>query len=189
MLNGETTEFDWQGWRPSSELPSLLNPDKGYIVTANNRLLPESSANDFGASMTQTTRAKRIEEVLKEHISIGHKMTFDDMRVLQEDTIDIWARDYTPKLLKIAERYSTSDLDSQKFRSLKELLYGWDGKISLQSKQATALTYVLFYWQKSMLHQFFSLEDSRLKITDNTAFIDFQSRLIHSLFDETVTST
>jgi penicillin amidase len=167
----------------------LLNPDKGYIVTANNRILPETSAVDFGASMTQTTRAKRIEEVLKEHISAGHKMTFNDMRALQEDTIDIWARDYTPKLLKIAERYSTSELESQKFRSMKELLDGWDGEISLQSKQATALTYVLFYWQKSMLHKFYTLEDSRLKLTDNTAFIDFQSRLIHSLFDDTVTDT
>lgn len=52
VLNGETTEFDWKGWRPSSELPYLLNPEKGYIVTANNRVLPETSATDFGASMT-----------------------------------------------------------------------------------------------------------------------------------------
>lgn len=79
--------------------------------------------------------------------------------------------------------------EKEKFDQMKKLLSGWDGRISLESKQATALTYVLFFWQKSMLHKYFAYEDSRLKVTDNTAFLDFQSRLVESLLDQTATAT
>ena len=37
VLDGRTTEFDWDGLLTAKELPRSVNPAKGYIVTANNR--------------------------------------------------------------------------------------------------------------------------------------------------------
>jgi len=31
VLNGETTDFDWEGLVPVSRLPKSFNPEKGYI--------------------------------------------------------------------------------------------------------------------------------------------------------------
>ena len=37
VLDGETTAYDWNGLVPVSKLPKSLNPEKGYIQTANQR--------------------------------------------------------------------------------------------------------------------------------------------------------
>ena len=37
VLDGRTSEFDWEGLVPVKDLPRSINPEKGYIVTANNR--------------------------------------------------------------------------------------------------------------------------------------------------------
>jgi penicillin amidase len=37
VLDGSTTNYDWNGLIPVKELPYTINPEKGYIVTANNR--------------------------------------------------------------------------------------------------------------------------------------------------------
>jgi hypothetical protein len=37
VLDGESSKYDWDGLVPASRLPRSLNPEKGYIETANNR--------------------------------------------------------------------------------------------------------------------------------------------------------
>ena len=37
VLDGTTTEHDWLGFIHPKQLPRLINPKRGYIVTANNR--------------------------------------------------------------------------------------------------------------------------------------------------------
>jgi penicillin amidase len=37
ILDGTQTSNDWIGWLPPKKLPRVINPKKGYIVTANNR--------------------------------------------------------------------------------------------------------------------------------------------------------
>jgi penicillin amidase len=35
VLNGETTDYDWDGLVSISQLPHTFNPEKGYVQTAN----------------------------------------------------------------------------------------------------------------------------------------------------------
>ncbi|MGA1285604.1 MAG: penicillin acylase family protein, partial [Prochlorothrix sp.] len=37
---GWDSAYDWQGYLPFEQLPTLLNPDRGWIVTANEPILP-----------------------------------------------------------------------------------------------------------------------------------------------------
>jgi acyl-homoserine lactone acylase PvdQ len=37
VLDGTTSENDWIGFVKPSDLPRVINPKKGFIVTANNR--------------------------------------------------------------------------------------------------------------------------------------------------------
>lgn len=57
VLDGTTTEFDWDGVRDLKENPYIINPEKGYIVTANNRQYPDFVVDDFGTESTSTARA------------------------------------------------------------------------------------------------------------------------------------
>jgi len=43
VLDGRTTEFDWDGFVSIKDLPKSINPKKGYIATANNRQVPDNS--------------------------------------------------------------------------------------------------------------------------------------------------
>ena len=39
---GWTGEYEWDGWVPYDELPELVDPDGGFIVTANNRIVADA---------------------------------------------------------------------------------------------------------------------------------------------------
>lgn len=57
VLDGTTSENDWEGIVPIKDLPRSINPEKGYIVTANNRQVPDNATHDYGAGLVATGRA------------------------------------------------------------------------------------------------------------------------------------
>jgi penicillin G amidase len=65
ILDGRTSDYDWEGFAPIKDLPRSFNPEKGYIVTANNRQVPDNSLYDHGAAQMSTGRAQRIDEMLR----------------------------------------------------------------------------------------------------------------------------
>lgn len=73
----------WQGFWPEEQKPMLLNPERGYIATANNPVLPDTEQPIFSASWTPSFRAMRIEEMLRDLTDI----TMNDMRTMQTDTL------------------------------------------------------------------------------------------------------
>jgi penicillin amidase len=56
---------DWQGYVAPGELPRVLNPDNGFIVTANHNLNHLGRARPINLSMA-SYRAERIERLLEE---------------------------------------------------------------------------------------------------------------------------
>ena len=57
ILDGSNTENDWDGYHSTKDMPRVSNPKKGFIVTANNRIVPDHVKNDIGATLTSTIRA------------------------------------------------------------------------------------------------------------------------------------
>lgn len=64
VLDGTTSEFDWDGLKDLKENPYVINPKKGYVVTANNRQYPDNVDSDFGTVTISTGRAQRIDELI-----------------------------------------------------------------------------------------------------------------------------
>ena len=73
MLDGTTSENDWDGLVPFEQLPWVINPKRGYISTANNRVVPDNVFNDAGATTMSTNRAFRIDEILSKGVAAGKK--------------------------------------------------------------------------------------------------------------------
>jgi acyl-homoserine lactone acylase PvdQ len=46
-----------------------MNPDKGFFVSANNRVIPENSKFDHGAAQISTPRFLRISELIEDKIN------------------------------------------------------------------------------------------------------------------------
>ena len=65
ISDGSISDHDWTGIVDINQLPFILNPAKGYFLAANQRVVPENSKYDIGASMVNTGRAIRIQEMIE----------------------------------------------------------------------------------------------------------------------------
>jgi len=61
---GWTGEHEWTGYIPFEELPYSLNPDSGYIVTANNKASPRDYPRLLTMDWDYGQRAERIAQLL-----------------------------------------------------------------------------------------------------------------------------
>ena len=83
--------YEWADYHPMSDMPEVLNPEKGWYATANNLTLPEDFPMDtvrVGYEWTAPWRIARIEEVLSH--APPHRL--EDSLALQQDFTSVLAR-------------------------------------------------------------------------------------------------
>ncbi len=117
-------EDDWSGILPGASLPRVLDPERGYIVTANNRVTPRDPY-PFGLTWIEPFRAARIAE----RIEAGGRLTPDEVAALQLDRVSLQAR----ALLPLLARTEGSDAASQ---SALRRLSQWNGEMAPESVEA-----------------------------------------------------
>jgi penicillin amidase len=82
---GWTGDYEWDGYVPFDELPEIVNPESGVLVTANNRVAPENFPHHITSEYLDGFRAARIEELLSER----ERHTLDDFERIQVDLYSI----------------------------------------------------------------------------------------------------
>ena len=99
--------FEWGGYLPIPQLPNKLNPPEGYVVTANNNLVPVNYPyrNAIGWTWSAPNRAHRIEEVLSD----GRRKNLVDFMALQADYLSIPARTIVPLLQNLSSPNSPTE--------------------------------------------------------------------------------
>jgi len=136
--------YEWAGWVPLRELPHQFNPQRGFAVTANQRMIPENFPYKVGFEWAEPYRANRITEVLSGDAGSGHKITREDMERLQADVTSLPARELL-RLLPAAVGNSDDPV--------AKLLLNWNAVVDRDS--AAAALYEL--WQgeieNQMLHR------------------------------------
>lgn len=131
---GWTGDHEWQGWIPYDELPTLYNPEQGYIVTANHAVVDQDYPYFIAFYWADGDRGQRITDMIEEAIANG-KMTADDIAAIQFDSHLLMADDYIPLL------NSLSSNDAQVQAAL-ERLRGWDRQMRRDS--VPAAIYAIF---------------------------------------------
>lgn len=78
---GWTGDYEWAGEIPFDRLPSMLNPARGYIVTANNRIVPDDYPYLIAQQWDPGFRARRIEMLLdgegRASVSLMERIQYD----------------------------------------------------------------------------------------------------------------
>ena len=92
---GWTGEYEWTGYVPFDKLPSTLNPPEGYVVTANDRAVPDGYPHLITHEWGPSFRADRIRELLL----AKDRLTADDMRAIQGDIRSLLAARIVPHVL------------------------------------------------------------------------------------------
>jgi penicillin amidase len=128
--------YEWSGFIPPEDLPSIINPASGFVATANQDNLPPGYPYQVGYIWTDPFRYLRVSEVL----SSGKKWTLEDMAALQQDFLSIPAR----LLVSLAKGLEPAD---PTLRRALGLLRKWDFVLAPDS--AAAAVYVA--WQRAVL--------------------------------------
>ncbi|MGW0731510.1 penicillin acylase family protein [Streptomyces sp. NPDC002851] len=135
---GWDASYRWTGWIPQTALPYEYNPERGYIVTANQAVVdakkyPYKLTEDWGYG----ARSQRITDLIESKIKNDGKISTEDMRKMQLDNSSEIAKMLTPKLLKI-------DVSDPYVREAQKLLEGWD---YTQDADSAAAAYFNAVWR------------------------------------------
>lgn len=123
---GWNDEYEWTGYIPFDELPHVVNPEEGFISTANNKVISDDYPYHISNHWAQPYRQMRIQEVLNSK----DQLTVEDMQSLQMDKKNLQAQEFVPEFLNILE----GDGDDKQQLALA-LLKKWD---YLDSKDSAA---------------------------------------------------
>ncbi|MCH1627974.1 penicillin acylase family protein [Ferdinandcohnia quinoae] len=117
---GWTDEYEWEGYIPWDELPTIVNPEEGFISTANNKITPDDYPYHITNTWAQPYRQQRIRDVLNSK----DKITVDDMLKLQFDQHNLQAEEFVPIFLKALEESKGELREIDK--KVIELFENWD---------------------------------------------------------------
>ncbi|GAA4888691.1 penicillin acylase family protein [Streptomonospora salina] len=114
---GWDSDYDWHGFVDFDALPVVRNPDRGYIVTANQAAVGSDYEHMLTGDWAYGYRSQRIETLLAGAVGDGD-LTAADMADIQLDDENSGARAVVPHLLR-ADAEGTA-------AQAQELLADWD---------------------------------------------------------------
>ncbi|SEQ54981.1 penicillin acylase family protein [Piscibacillus halophilus] len=117
-LPGWESEYDLNEHVPFNELPTLINPEKGFIATANNKVISDQYPYHISHMWAQPYRYTRIYQVLEKQ----DQLTVEDMMKLQMDQMNLQAEWLVPIMVDILENQDLSEDE----KSALSLLKDWD---------------------------------------------------------------
>jgi penicillin G amidase len=123
---GWTGEFEWEGTVPYEELPEVVDPESGFLVTANNRIVGDDYPHHITSEWLDGFRAKRIEEL----IEATEKHDLESFEAIQSDEFSIPG-------IEVARRLGRLHPRGQRERSAIERLRSWDGRLDRETIAGT----------------------------------------------------
>jgi penicillin amidase len=119
---GASDAYEWQGFRPISELPQKFNPPEHWIATANSNILPPGYPHAIAYEWSAPHRYLRI----RERLTARHKFTLADFQSIQHEATSLPGK-------ALSEIVKVVDVPGE-LAPLKRLLSEWDGVLSVDSQ-------------------------------------------------------
>ncbi len=114
--DGASGAFDWTGMASFDQMPQIRDPEAGFILNANNAVVPTSFSPSLGSDWGEAFRARRIQELMDEH----GPHTLDASARMQVDRVSLAAKDLLPALLAVKPA-------TPEAKEALTLLQTWDG--------------------------------------------------------------
>lgn len=113
IMDGSNPAHDWQGWIPVEQNPTVKNPPRGFVSSANQFSTDPTYPYYLGWKFAPSERAIRINE----RLAMMQKATVDSLRLLQNDNFNVEARRLLPDLMKVMNADS-SNIKNAAFQTL-----------------------------------------------------------------------
>ncbi len=148
----------WKGFWDEDKKPYLLNPERGFIVTANNPVLPEGEIPIFSMDWISTFRAERIEELIKRK----SRLTLEDMKDIQTDTFHKGAEFLINKIRNMKFK-------SEKANFVLENFKNWDFRVDKGFSPYLFYNFE-FFLSRNIFEDNFNNENDRSLISTNWVY-------------------
>ncbi|MDG9719464.1 penicillin acylase family protein [Streptomyces sp. DH24] len=161
---GWDPDYRWTGkYIEQDELPHEYDPERGYIVTANQAVV---DADDYPYTLTTDwgygTRSQRITDLVQAKTKDGGKISTDDMRQMQMDNSSEIAKLLVPQMLKI-------DVGDPDVREAQKLLEGWD---YTQDADSAAAAYFNSVWRNVLKLAFGNKLPKELRVKGQCLWVE-----------------
>ena len=189
IRDGTNKDEDWTELVPEEEMPRSIDPSEGFIVSCNNRIAPRTIKGMIGTTGPVTARAVRANEILKEKIKNGELMDEHDMMKMQTDTVDVFARDLLPLMIKLIAKYdkkinlSKIPHNKRDIEQFINILRSWDYDNKANSKGALLYNVWVMELKKTLLNVQFPDLFRRKMILNMYHTVHFLGRMIKSWND------
>lgn len=135
-VDGSTGAFEWEGYIPFDDLPSIYNPKSGLIVTANQNPWPSNSTLRLSGQFAPPYRSSQIQA----RLLTKQKWTPQEMLAIQTDV-------YSAFLHRLGSRVSRAYESGARKNSMQtgavQQLKQWNGQV--ESSSSAALVTVLTF--------------------------------------------
>jgi penicillin G amidase len=130
-VTGWDDACEWTGTVPFASLPRTVDPEAGFVMTANNAIT-DADEPYISHTFSQPWRAERLRSLLADR----DQFSVDELAGMQADTVSLQARGWGGLLAEVGP---FDDADAEAARAL---LAGFDGNLATGS--AAALLYACF---------------------------------------------
>ena len=138
---GWDAKYDWAGWVPADQTPRELDPARGWIATANQRITPPAYAHYLTSEWALPYRQQRIEQVL----AGKPKHSLDDLAALQADDRSLAVAPLLPWLQKAKSVHPLA-------AAAQTQLAGFDGRMAADR----AAPLIFWAWQRQLARAIFA---------------------------------
>ncbi len=146
---GWEPDQQWLGLLPFEAMPHVIDPSRGWLASANNRLAGDDYPFPLYGTWSSGYRAVRIRQMIE--AKLGQGFTVDDFRAMHHDTVSLRGVTCLPPLLA-----ALSELTDPQVRAAVQHLRGWDGRTEADSVATTLFNVFLTFWAKAVADVRFS---------------------------------
>lgn len=122
ILDGSDQKNDWQGWIPAAQNPTVKNPPRHFVSSANQSSTDPSYPYYINWEFAPYERGKRINDKL----SMMKNITADSMRVMQSDAYGVFPENVLPTLLPLLDRGNLNATQKEAFQTVQKWNYHYN---------------------------------------------------------------
>ena len=148
---GWDSRYKWNGTIPFPALPSVRNPEEGWIVTANQAVIGPKYPFFLTDDWSYGARSQRIVDLIEAATAQGAKVSTQQMQAIQMDSWNELASFLAPKLVGLPTTAVTAPAVG--------LLDGWD---FTQPTDSAAAAYFNAVWRQMVARMFDAAADTEL---------------------------
>lgn len=131
-VEGWTGNHEWQGYIPDEELPRSRNPETGWVVTCNQRVVGDDYPYFLTGTFGPDYRARRIISHIEKAKADGTKLNVEDMAAFHGDTETVPGT----KLIRRLQDIDPDAFGSEAAKSALQILLSWNGRLEAESLAA-----------------------------------------------------